>query len=240
MEDWEALADATDAVEAAQGTRGAMVPTRPWSIADAVWLGLFMGLRTAPAAPADDDAWNEPEQPDWDNPARVAAAADGGVDGVPERWDVGGETPGAATTDDDEAAPRRPPSPFPDRPVLLVNWTALTGGAVTRQRLLEDLVDHDAWDALREQILADFNIQSELLFQRNLARHSTELRWEADAERLAELFPDDYYSALPYPSTVADGVVDVDEAWADILRPSEFAVGRLPLVMSICTGVAVR
>ena len=227
MEDWEALADATDALAAAQGTRGPMAPAWSWSIADGRG-GSCPCDYQRPAAPADDDdAWNEPEQPDWDNPARAAAASDGDDDGVPDRWDVGGETPGAATADDDEATRRRPPSPFPDRPVLLVNWTALTGGAITRQRLLEDLVDHDAWDALREQILGDFNIQSELLFQRNLARHSTELRWEADTERLAELFPEDYYSALPYPSTVADGVVDVDEAWADILRPSQFAVGTI-------------
>ena len=121
-------------------------------------------------------------------------------------------------------APTRSPG-LVDRPVLLVNWTMATGGLITRARLLDDTVDHAAWDDLRRLVVDDFNIQSELLFEQQHAVHSTELRWEADAARLAQLHPRDHFGALSYPTTVADGVVDVDEAWADLMRPSPFAVG---------------
>jgi hypothetical protein len=112
-----------------------------------------------------------------------------------------------------------------DRPVLLINWTAATAGEVTRARLLADAVDHMAWDARRAAVLADFNLQSELLFARRHALHSTTRRCDADLELLAQLHPDAHYGALPYPARIADNVVDVDEAWTELLRPSTSPAG---------------
>ena len=122
---------------------------------------------------------------------------------------------------------RRPP--VTDRPVLVVNWTAVTGGAVTRSALMDDRVDHAAWDAVRQSILDDFSVQSELLFESRAAIHSTERRAEDDLLKLRAIAPgDDHFGVLPYPSEIADGVVDVDEAWAELQRPSRFVVGTQP------------
>ena len=78
-----------------------------------------------------------------------------------------------------QTAPSAPPAPV-DLPVILVNWTRVTDGAFTKAAVFSgssESAEQARASALRE-ILSDFDVHCEAMFEAGTAFHSTMLTYE--------------------------------------------------------------
>ena len=122
-----------------------------------------------------------------------------------------------------------------EEPLLLVNWTRLSGGAITGP----------PWDTpagqlaraekerLQDAIWDDFEGASENMFSSGMAMHTTSHTWRQDIEAFQAVYDDDFLGTLSYPPHGRGGDGSVAASWAQAARtlpwPSVTALKRVVL-----------
>eukprot|EP00743_Colponemidia_sp_Colp-15_P008742 GILK01009527.1.p1 GENE.GILK01009527.1~~GILK01009527.1.p1 ORF type:complete len:318 (-),score=57.26 GILK01009527.1:112-1035(-) len=103
-------------------------------------------------------------------------------------------------------------------PMLIVNFTHLTGGMATKDMEEGEMEDlrFQYIDDLENDILAE----SEELFKTGMCFHTTEDRCGRDLAMLQSDDPDSVFEVALYPSVIND--IDIETIWEVISRPSEF------------------